>query len=157
MGYYTGPVYEAMHADVSIGSLAGAGRYDGLVGRFSKQELPATGISLGIERIFEVILEQGRALDAASVTQVLVTVFNGLASELRRAGIRTDTYLEPKRNMGRQFAYADAKGIPLAAVLGPDEIERGVVAIKDLRTQEQTEHPRDEVAGVVLRMTTAAS
>ncbi|HLT20883.1 MAG TPA: histidine--tRNA ligase [Thermomicrobiales bacterium] len=164
MGYYTGPVYEAVHKEVSIGSLAGAGRYDGLVGRFSKQELPATGISLGIERIFEVIQEQGRQVDATSVTQVLVTVFDQehsgeslrLATELRRAGIRTEVYLEPRRNMGRQFAYADAKGIPLAAVLGPDEIERGVVAIKDLRTQEQTEHPREEVAEVVLRMTSAA-
>ena len=164
MGYYTGPVYEAVHSEVSIGSLAGAGRYDGLVGRFSKQELPATGISLGIERIFEVLQEQGRQLEARSVTQLLVTVFDRehageslrLATELRRAGIRTEVYLEPQRNMGRQLAYADAKGIPLAAVLGPDEIARGVVAIKDLRTQEQTEHPREDIAGVVQRLTSSA-
>ncbi len=160
MGYYTGPVYEAVHSEVNIGSLAGAGRYDGLVGRFSRLELPATGISLGIERIFEIIQEQGELADAKSVSQVLVTVFNEgqahdslrLAAELRDAGIRAETYLEPRRNMGRQFAYADAKGIPVAAILGPDEVERGVVALKDLRTQEQTEFARGDVIDAVLRM-----
>jgi histidyl-tRNA synthetase len=160
MGYYTGPVYEAVHTEANMGSLAGAGRYDGLVGRFSRRELPATGISLGIERIFEIIQEQGKRADATSVSQVLVTVFNdaqvnaslGLAAELRAAGIRAETYLEPRRNMGRQFAYADAKGIPVAVVLGPDEVERGVVALKDLRSQEQVEYTRGEIVNAVLRM-----
>jgi histidyl-tRNA synthetase len=160
MGYYTGPVYEATHREVNIGSLAGAGRYDGLVGRFSRQDMPATGISLGIERIFEIIQEQGLMPDTRSVSQVLVTVFDEehsgaslrLAADLREAGIRAETYLEPRRSLGRQFGYADAKGIPFAAVLGPDEIEREVVALKDLDTQDQVEYPRAEIVSVVLRL-----
>jgi histidyl-tRNA synthetase len=161
MGYYTGPVYEAQHSEMNIGSLAGAGRYDGLVGRFSKQELPATGISLGIERIFEIINEKGLMPETRSISQVLVTIFDEprtadslrLAAELREAGIRAETYLEPQRTLGRQFAYADAKGIPFAAVLGPDEIEREVVALKELSTQDQVEYPRADIAAVVRRLT----
>ena len=164
MGYYTGPVYEATDEEFNLGSLAGAGRYDGLVGRFSRLELPATGISLGIERIFEIIQEREGATAAASVSQVLVTVFDeertaaslGLAADLRKAGLRAETYLEPRRSLGRQFAYAEARGIPCAAVLGPDEVERGVVGLKDIKTQEQEEFARDQVAAEVLRRTGAA-
>jgi histidyl-tRNA synthetase len=98
--------------------------------------------------------------DTRSVSQVLVTVFDEehsgaslrLAADLREAGIRAETYLEPRRSLGRQFGYADAKGIPFAAVLGPDEIEREVVALKDLDTQDQVEYPRAEIVSVVLRL-----
>ncbi len=161
MGYYTGPVYEASDEEFNMGSLAGAGRYDGLVGRFSRQELPATGISLGIERIFEIIQERQGGSGAASVSQLLVTVFNDeqsadslrLAAEMRDAGVRAETYLEPRRGLGRQFAYAEARGIPYAAVLGPDEVERGVVGLKDIRTQEQVELARGELPAEVQRLT----
>ncbi len=160
MGYYTGPVYEAHHNEVSIGSLAGAGRYDGLVGRFSRLDMPATGISLGIERIFEIMQERGSQDTARSVSQVLVTVFDeqcvseslAFAAELRSTGLRVETYLEPRRNMGRQFSYADAKGIPVAAILGPDEIERRMVALKDLRTEEQFETLREDAAAAVRKL-----
>jgi histidyl-tRNA synthetase len=161
MGYYTGPVYEASEEEFNLGSLAGAGRYDGLVGRFSRQALPATGISLGIERIFEIIQERQAGASAASVSQLMVTVFDDehsaaslrLAAELRAAGLRAETYLEPRRSLGRQFAYAEARGIPYAAILGPDELERGVVGLKDIRTQEQRELARDALAGEVSRLT----
>ena len=153
MGYYTGPVYEAVDDEFNLGSLAGAGRYDGLVGRFSRQNLPATGISLGIERIFE-ILQERRDTEASSVSQVLVTVFNEdgvaqslrLAADLREAGIRSETYLEPRRSLGRQFGYAEARGIPYAAVIGPDEVERHVVGVKNIHSQEQVEVDRAKVS-----------
>ena len=160
MGYYTGPVYEATDEEYGLGSLAGAGRYDGLVGRFSRQELPATGISLGIERIFEIIQDRIGDSATSSVSQVLVTVFDtdraaaslGFADELRKAGIRAETYLEPRRSLGRQFTYAEARGIPYAAVLGPDEIGRSVVGLKNVSTQEQVEVPRESFAGEILRL-----
>lgn len=155
MSYYTGPVFEAHVAEANIGSLAGAGRYDGLVGRFSKQELPATGISLGLERIFEVIRELGLVQTPSTVAEVMVAVFNqdttgpalALTTMLREAGLNVDTFLEPNRNLGRQFRYADQKGIPFAAIVGPDEVERDVVAVKDLKSGDQVEVARDEVAG----------
>lgn len=161
MGYYTGPVYEAADEEFNLGSLAGAGRYDGLVGRFSRQDLPATGISLGIERIFEIIQERQRGTGPVSVSQVLVTVFEEeraaeslrLAAELREAGLRAETYLEPRRSLGRQFGYAEARGIPFAAVLGPDEIERGVVGLKDIKTQDQVEVERGQLEAEIRRRT----
>ena len=160
MGYYTGPVYEAADEEYNLGSLAGAGRYDGLVGRFSRQELPATGISLGIERIFEIIQQRMGDSATSTVCQVLVTVFDadrtaaslGFADDLRKAGVRAEAYLEPQRSLGRQFAYAEARGIPFAAVLGPDEIERSVVGLKDISTQQQIEVPQAEFATEVLRL-----
>jgi histidyl-tRNA synthetase len=153
LGYYTGPVFEAMVRDGNIGSVAGAGRYDGLVGRFSKDQLPATGISLGIERIV-VVAEEMALLEApTAVSDVMVTIFNDeavtdslqLTSDLRRDGLRAETFLEPGRNLGQQFRYASRRGIRYAVVIGPDEIERGVVALKNLESGEQVEIRRDAV------------
>lgn len=151
MSYYTGPVYEARVSEPAIGSLGGAGRYDGLVSRFSKLELPATGISLGLERIIYVVQELGLLDVDTTVSQVLVTVFNdqlvreslAIGAQLRDAGFRAEVYLEPGRNLGRQFRYADAKGIRVAIVAGPDETARGAVALKDLASGDQREIPRD--------------
>ncbi len=153
LGYYTGPVFEATTYEANIGSLGGAGRYDGLVGRFSKEQLPATGISLGLERIIVVAEELGLIQVASAVSDVLVTVFDeerstdslALTTELRRAGLKAEAYLEPGRDLGRQFRYASRRGIPFAIVLGPDELERGVVAVKDLTSGDQTEVARTAV------------
>ena len=154
LGYYTGPVFEATVRDGNIGSLAGAGRYDGLVGRFSKQQLPATGISLGIERII-VVAEEMHLLDApASISDVLVTLFDdetvaaslALATELRSAGLKVETFLETGKQLGQQFRYASRRGIPFAIVTGPDETGRGVVAIKDLDSGDQIDVQRAAVA-----------
>ncbi len=150
LGYYTGPVYEATVREGNIGSVAGAGRYDGLVSRFSKQPLAATGISLGIERITVLAEEMNLLNISGSVSDVLVTLFDestvpaslALATELRRSGLKTETFLELGRGLGQQFRYAGRKNIPWAVVLGPDEIERGVVALKDLESGDQIEVER---------------
>ncbi|HEX2282419.1 MAG TPA: His/Gly/Thr/Pro-type tRNA ligase C-terminal domain-containing protein, partial [Thermomicrobiales bacterium] len=155
MGYYTGPVFEATVQEGNIGSVAGAGRYDGLVGRFSKDQLPATGISLGIERIIVVAEEMNLIETSTTVSDVMVTIFSAedvreslaLTQELRRAGFKAETFLEPNRGLGQQFRYASRRGIPFAIVIGPDEIERGVVAVKDLQSGDQVEVSRDELAG----------
>lgn len=160
LAYYTGPVFEARTQALSVGSLGGAGRYDGLVGRFSKQDLPATGISFGLERIIEVVQEFGLLKADRTISQVLVTVFNEdhagdslrLTGELRAAGINTETYLEPRRNLGRQFRYADQKGIPVVLVIGPDELDRGVVAVKPLGEGDQVEVPRAEITDYLRKM-----
>lgn len=154
LGYYTGPVFEAWTYEANIGSLGGAGRYDGLVGRFSKEQLPATGISLGLERIIVVAEELGLMQVSGSVSDVLITIFDeertrdslAITTELRNAGLKAETFLEPGRDLGRQFRYANRRGIPFAIVLGPDEIERGVVAVKDLESGNQVEVARADVA-----------
>ena len=151
--YYTGPIYETVVAEPKIGSITGGGRYDELIGSFSKQGYPATGTSFGIERIIDV-MEEFDMFPAAvgkTVTQVLVTVFDAelaqeslkLAMLLRQDGIKTEVYCRPTR-LSAQIKYADTKGIPYAVILGSDELEAGKVAIRNLASREQQIVPRAE-------------
>ena len=151
--YYTGPIYETVVEEPKIGSITGGGRYDELIGSFSKQGYPATGTSFGIERIIDV-MEEFDMFPAAvgkTVTQVLVTVFDAdlaqeslkLATLLRQDGIRTEVYSRPTR-LSTQIKYADTKGIPYAVILGSDELEAGNVAIRNLASREQQIVPRAE-------------
>jgi histidyl-tRNA synthetase len=137
--YYTGPILEAVVEKPRIGSIIGGGRYDGLVGLMGGPDLPATGLSFGLERIIDVLeeLEMAPAEARQTAPQVLVTVFNPegaadslrLAQELRAAGVRTEVYLG-KDKLGAQLRYASRKGIPFVAILGPDEVARGEVTVK---------------------------
>jgi histidyl-tRNA synthetase len=141
LGYYTGPIFETVITEPNLGSVNGGGRYDELIGLFRKQSLPTVGMSFGIERIIDVleILNLYPASIAPTVVQVLVTVFNPesrpastrLTADLRRAGLRAELYMEEKA-LGKQFNYADKKGIPLVAILGPEEAAQGVVKLKRL-------------------------
>ena len=151
--YYTGPIYETVVEEPKIGSITGGGRYDELIGSFSKQGYPATGTSFGIERIIDVMEEFDMFPTAVgkTVTQVLVTVFDAelaqeslkLATLLRQAGIRTEVYSRPTR-LSTQIKYADTKGIPYAVILGSDELAAGKVAIRNLTSREQQTIPREE-------------
>ena len=151
--YYTGPIYETVVEEPKIGSITGGGRYDELIGSFSKQGYPATGTSFGIERIIDVMEEFNMfpSAVAKTVTQVLVTVFDAelaqeslkLATLLRQNGIRTEVYCRPTR-LSAQIKYADTKGIPYAVILGSDELEADKVAIRDLANREQQIVPREE-------------
>ena len=152
--YYTGPIYETVVEEPKIGSITGGGRYDELIGSFSRQGYPATGTSFGIERIIDV-MEEFDMFPAAigkTVTQVLVTIFDAeltqeslkLATLLRQDGIRTEVYCRPAR-LSTQIKYADTKGIPYAVILGSDEVEAGTVAIRDLANREQQIVPREKL------------
>ncbi len=147
LGYYTGPIFETVISEPNLGSITGGGRYDNLIGMFRRQSLPTTGTSFGLERIIDLMDELNLYPEhlGGTLVQALVTVFSEetrkasmrIADELRRAGINTELYLEG-RKLGRQFTYADRKGIPLVAVAGPDEIERGVVKLRRLRDGQET-------------------
>ena len=137
------------------GSLGGGGRYDNLIGMFLGRDVPACGFSLGLERIIVVMSERNMfptAVEAGGV-DVLVTIWSeetraeslALAAELRRGGLRVDVYPEADK-LGRQFKYASARQVPFVAILGDDERARGEVAVKDLRTGEQTTMARSSVA-----------
>ena len=159
--YYTGPIYETVVEEPKIGSITGGGRYDELIGSFSKQGYPATGTSFGIERIIDVMEEFDMFPSAVgkTVTQVLVTVFDAdlvheslkVATLLRQSGIRTEVYCRPAR-ISAQIKYADTKGIPYAVILGSDEVEAGTVAIRDLANRAQHIIPRDELVGQVRQL-----
>jgi histidyl-tRNA synthetase len=153
LSYYTGTIMEITVPDLA-GSLGGGGRYDGLIGMFSGENIPACGFSLGLERILVVMGERGMfpaGVDAGGA-DVLVTLFEGedpaeglrLARELRQAGLRVEVYPEPDK-LGKQFKYASAAAIARVAVLGADERARGVVTIKDMRSGEQQAIPRAEL------------
>lgn len=142
--YYTGPVYEAVVEQPKVGSVAGGGRYDGLVGTFLGRDVPATGISLGIERILEVIEEFDLLPRRKSVADVFMLYRKdtladaaAIARELRDEGYRVDQSVITNKGMGDQLKYADRRGIPLAVILGPDELERDEVAVKNLTSGEQ--------------------
>ena len=165
--YYTGPIYETVVEEPKIGSITGGGRYDELIGSFSKQSFPATGTSFGIERIIDVMEEFDMfpSTVGKTVTQVLMTVFDDqlmdeslkLATVLRQGGIRTEVYFRPTK-ISTQLKYAGNKGIPFAVILGSDELAAGNAAVRDLTTREQEDVPLDKVVDRIKSMiTTAAS
>lgn len=148
LGYYTGPVYEAeLTFEIfdekgrkrQFGSVAGGGRYDDLVKRFTGQAVPATGVSIGVDRLLAALREKGR-IRTAERGPVVVTVmdrdrmadYQAMVAELRQAGIRAEVYLGNPKNFGNQLKYADRRGSPVAVIEGGEEKERGVVQIKDL-------------------------
>lgn len=151
--YYTGPVFETTVDEPKIGSLGGAGRYDGLVGMFSGQDIPATGMSLGLERIIDVVEELGLSNVPPTISNVFVTIFDSdraieslsIAARLRRVGVATEVAMEENRDLGRQLRYAGRRKIPYAVVVGPDEIARGVVVVRDMASGEQTDVADDAV------------
>ncbi len=158
LSYYTGAIMEIAVPDLA-GSLGGGGRYDNLVGMFSGKDIPACGFSLGLERIIVVMSERGMfPADLAQIpADVLVTIWDesstgdalALASELRAAGARVDVYPDRDDKLGKQLKYAAARGVPFVAVTGPDERERGEVALKDMRSGEQRTVKRADVSATI--------
>jgi histidyl-tRNA synthetase len=160
LDYYTGTVYETFLTDHPVmGSVCSGGRYDNLASQYTRSRLPGVGISIGLTRLFYVLSEAGLAAPGPSTVQVLVTQFDpallpeylALAAELRARGVNTEIHLEPAK-IGRQFKYADRAGIPCAVVMGPDEMARGVVTVKDLRTGSQVSIPRVDLPGHIAAM-----
>ncbi|MFG6559734.1 histidine--tRNA ligase [Sulfitobacter sp. 1A15299] len=148
LGYYTGPVFEAeLTFEIkdekgrarNFGSVAGGGRYDDLVKRFTGQEVPATGVSIGVDRLLAALAAKGR-LEAEATGPVVVTVmdrdrmadYQAMVAELRQAGIRAEVYLGNPKNFGNQMKYADKRQSPVVVIEGGDEKDRGVVQIKDM-------------------------
>lgn len=153
LDYYTGTVYETtLNAHPQLGSICSGGRYDNLAGQYTKSKLPGVGISIGMTRLFWQLREAGLIDATSSTVNVLVTLMDAaqlpaylaLARELRGVGIATEVALEGGK-LGKQLKYADRAGIRFAAVLGDNEIARGVVAVKDLRRGNQFEVPRAEL------------
>jgi histidyl-tRNA synthetase len=184
LGYYTGPVYEAeLTFEIldekgrkrQFGSVAGGGRYDGLVKRFTGQDVPATGVSIGVDRLLAALRAKGRSAgDTAG--PVVVTVMDrdrmadymAMVGELRQAGIRAEVYLGNPKNFGNQLKYADKRASPVAVIQGGNEAAAGTVILKDLilgakiaesATLEewkdrpaQVEVPRADLAAAVRKM-----
>ncbi len=143
LDYYTGPVFEMILPQArEFGTVMGGGRYNQLVERFMKQPIPCTGMSVGLDRLLAA-LKHLEAVEAAptAVEALVVTMGNvpkaetlKIARELREGGIRTETFFASKKKMqmGNQLSHADHYGIPVAVIIGEDELAQGVISVKDL-------------------------
>jgi histidyl-tRNA synthetase len=154
LDYYTGTVYETLLDDYpQIGSICSGGRYENLAGHYSRSHLPGVGISIGATRLFWQLREAGLLGAARSTVEAMVAMLDEsrlpqyleLAGLLRAAGLNTEVQMEAKK-LGRQLQHADRAGIRFVVMLGEDEEARGVVAVKDMRKQEQFEVTRADLA-----------
>ena len=152
--YYTGPVFEIeltfkvqneKGQDVVFGSVGGGGRYDGLVSRFRREPVPATGFSIGVSRLANALKLTGNlgATEPAGPVVVLVmdkaetARYQAMVSELRAAGIRAEMFLGSTKNFGKQVAYADKRNSPAVIIEGSQEREQGILQVKDLIAGKQ--------------------
>ena len=146
LDYYTRTIFEVSVTKPKIGSIGGGGRYDNLIGQMGGPDITGTGISTSIERIFEAGKEVGLWKNIKpSKTKVLVTIFSkdtlkksvSVFSDLKQANINCELYLNENEKLGKQLKYADKKQIPYAIIIGPDEIEKKTIILKDLTKKEQ--------------------
>lgn len=151
LDYYTGTVFEAFEIGGQSRAILGGGRYDNLVADVGGKPLPGVGFAMGDVVIELVLHDAGVIPDGLGDTvQILVTVFDSetvpeslrLATEIRQAGYRVVVYPDADK-LGKQFKFADKRDIPIAVILGPDEINAGMVAIKNLKTREQVTVARE--------------
>lgn len=159
LSYYTGAIFEVNVPDLA-GSIASGGRYDGLIGMFGKQQIPACGFSLGLERILVVMTERGMFPSELekSAADVLVAVWNEetigeslkLAGQLRKQGLRVLVYPEADK-LGKQFKYAAQINASFVCVVGETELAENKVTLKNMRTGEQetitSEEAKNRITG----------
>ncbi len=163
LDYYTGVIFEAVllpdaarEASIAgavekdapaldVGSIAGGGRYDNLVGMFSNVNVPCVGASFGIERVFALMMARARDTIAASPVQVFVAAAGGdlvserlgLLNTLWEASINAEMSQKAKIRTMDQFTYCEKNGIPWAVVIGPEEVAAGRVKIRNVKTREE--------------------
>jgi histidyl-tRNA synthetase len=146
LNYYTGCILEVEANDVAIGSIGGGGRYDDLTSIFGLKDVSGVGISFGIDRIYIVMEELGLFPDNIDVsTKVMFANFGEqeatycmpLLKQLRAAGISSELYPK-KTKMKKQMTYANNKGVQFVIMVGEDEMESGILSIKNMESGEQS-------------------
>lgn len=146
LDYYTGPIFEAVVEKPKIGSLVGGGRYDKLISDLGGPDIPATGVSFGLDRICDVIKEQNLWPNLSpTATKVLITIFSPeylknsieIANGLRAENIPTELYLDPETKLDKQLKYADKKKIPFVIIIGSEEVKANQLTLKDMSTGAQ--------------------
>ena len=145
LSYYTGAIFEVKALDVQIGSITGGGRYDDLTGIFGLKNMSGVGISFGADRIFDVMNQLDLfPKDNMTTTQILFVNFGKqeeryclpLLKQLREAGINAEIYPEAAK-MKKQMTYADKKEIPFVALIGENEMQEGIISLKNMLSGEQ--------------------
>ena len=150
LNYYTGAIFEVKAHDVSIGSICGGGRYDNLTGIVGLPDVSGVGISLGADRIYDVLTELDKfPATLGQAAQAMLINFGTdsqaymlqCAAALRQAGIATLVYPEATKKMGKQMEFAAKKNIPFVLFAGESEIASNTITLKDMATGEQTTLP----------------
>jgi histidyl-tRNA synthetase len=149
MGYYTGAIFE-FKLKTGGGSLGGGGRYDRLIGRFTQQETPAVGCSIGFERLL-IYLEENQYFEKISNT-LFFPIFEkrffeshqSLAKQIRQAGIKVDLYADESK-MKHQFRYADAKNYRWVLIAGDEEWSKNTFKLKDMKEGHEIEVTASEL------------
>lgn len=157
LNYYTGAIFEVKALDTPMGSITGGGRYDNLTGIFGMPGISGVGISFGADRIYDVL----NTLDLypkeiTTNTQLLFINFGDkeaeycmpIVSKSRANGIRTELFPDAAK-MKKQMSYANANNIPFVALAGDDEIQKGVVTLKNMETGEQIQVTAEEMISIV--------
>jgi len=148
LAYYTGPVFEAVskleYRDEKgnprrYGSICGGGRYDGLVQSLLGMKVPATGASIGVDRLSELLmrLETGKTASGPVIIIVMeperLGDYEAMADEIREGGVPAEVYYGSRRKMKAQMSYADSRNAPAVVIAGSSEFDKGTVSVKDLR------------------------
>ena len=158
LSYYTGAIMEANVPDLA-GSLGGGGRYDGLIGMFGKEQIPACGFSLGLERILVVMEEKNMfppEIVESTPADVLVTIWSEetiaeslkLANELRKKKLRVTVYPQADKE-DKQWKYANSIGVPWVCTINDKDIGEGMVSFQNLRTRDKFREPMNKVAEII--------
>lgn len=157
LNYYTGCIFEVKALDVQIGSITGGGRYDNLTGIFGMEGLSGVGISFGADRIYDVLNQLDLYPDTTTTSTRLLFINFGateaahclrLANQVRSAGIPTEVFPDSAK-IKKQMSYANANAIPFVALVGENEMQQGVVSLKNMTTGEQQNLTIDEVIAAV--------
>ncbi|MBQ0149781.1 MAG: histidine--tRNA ligase [Bacteroidales bacterium] len=157
LNYYTGAIFEVKALDWQIGSICGGGRYDNLTGIFGLPDMSGVGVSFGADRIYDVLkglnkfpegLRSSTRLLFANMGQQELLYVLPVAKALREAGVSVEIYPEASK-LKKQFDFADRKAIPFLSITGGNEVESGIVNIKNLTSGEQKSFAKDDIQGII--------
>ncbi|RJR30433.1 histidine--tRNA ligase [Candidatus Microgenomates bacterium] len=148
LSYYTGPIFETVVRDGGVGSVTGGGRYDELISTMGGPDVPASGSSFGLDRLLVVTEQLGLRPKSSQTTKVFVSLFDSLdekltaytlhvAGELRENNIAAEVFSGENTKLGKQIELADKKNIPYVLIVGPDEMDKGLVTLKNLENREE--------------------
>jgi len=155
--YSQGPIWEVEIPEFTAGSVLGGERYDGLFKSLFSMEVSGTGFGLGFDRTLEAAEQFGLVPQIKTSSQVLVTIFSPdifmrsleIVRKLREENINAEIYVNPVTKLDKQLKYADQKGIPFVIIIGPEEVEKNLVTVKNLATKLQTTVTVEEAIKII--------
>lgn len=157
LDYYTGLIFEGVIPEYPVGSVGGGGRYDKLLNSLVEVDLPAVGFGLGFDRTLEAAEALNLIPSFSSSASVLVTIFSPelvaestkTAFSLRSRGIPTTLYPEKNKGLDKQLKYANRMTIPFVIIIGPEEIEKRVIKLKNMQTGEQIVDTEEKILNII--------